>query len=131
MARPPHEHPTPNELEVLRVLWDRGPCTVREMMNMLNQRRRRAYTSIMSLMNVMTEKGLLRREPKGRAFVYKARATRKRTLSAMVADLASRAFDGSAGAMVAHLLEQVDLSEDELDEIRQAIDAYRRKRGEK
>ena len=121
MARPPHEHPTPNELEVLRVLWDRGPCTVREMMNMLNQRRRRAYTSIMSLMNVMAAKGLLRREPKGRAFIYKAR----------VADLASRAFDGSAGAMVAHLLEQVDLSEDELDEIRQAIDAYRRKRGEK
>ncbi len=131
MARPRHEHPTPGELEILQVLWRRGPCTVREVMKVLNPTRRRAYTTVMSLMNVMFEKGLLEREPKGRAFVYKPRATRKKTLSGMVRDLLCRAFDGSASTMVVHLLEQADLSEDELDEIRRAIDAYGRKRGEK
>ena len=128
MARPRHKHPTPGELEILRVLWERGPCTVREVMNILNQRRRpRVYTSVMSLMNIMFEKNLLRRESKGRAFVYRPRATRKKTLSGMVGDLLCRAFDGSASTMVVHLLEQADLSEEEQDEIREAIDAYKHK----
>ncbi len=129
MARPRHEHPTPAELQVLRVLWDRGPCTVREVMDVLG--RRRAYTSVMSLMNVMFEKGLLAREPKGRAFLYRARAKREKTLSGMVGDLLNRAFDGSAGAMVAHLMAQARLSDDELNEIRKAIAVRRRKGGEK
>ena len=129
MARPRHENPTPGELEVLQVIWDRGPCTVRQVMSVLNQTRRRAYTSIMSLMNIMDEKGLLKREPKGRAFVYKNRATRKKTLSKMVADLLGRAFDGSASEMVAHLLEQTKPSKDELKEINKTISTYRQKRG--
>ena len=129
MARPRHEHPTPAELQVLRVLWDRGPCTVREVMDVLG--RRRAYTSVMSLMNVMFERGLLAREPKGRAFLYRARAKREKTLSGMVGDLLNRAFDGSAGAMVAHLMVQARLSDDELNEIRKAIAVRRRKGGEK
>ena len=131
MARPRHEHPTPGELEVLQVIWDRGPCTVRQVMTVLNQTRRRAYTSIMSLMNIMAEKKLLRREPKGRAFVYKTRTTRKKTLAAMVNDLLGRAFDGSASAMVEHLLEQTKPSSDEIEEIGRTIAAYRRKQGDK
>ena len=130
MARPRHQHPTPGELEILQVLWQRGPCTVREVMKVLNPTRRRAYTTVMSLMNVMFEKSLVKREPRGRAFVYRPRVTRKKTLSAMVRDLLGRAFDGSATAMVAHLLEQANLSEDELDEIHKTIDAYGRRRGE-
>ncbi len=129
MARPRHENPTPGELEVLRVIWDRGPCTVRQVMSVLNQTRRRAYTSIMSLMNIMDEKGLLRREPKGRAFVYKNSVTRKKTLSKMVADLLGRAFDGSASEMVAHLLEQTKTSRDELEEIRKTIATYQQEQG--
>ena len=129
MARPRHENPTPGELEVLQVIWDRGPSTVRQVMSVLNQSRRRAYTSIMSLMNIMAEKGLLTREPKGLAYVYKNRATRKKTLSKMVADLLGRAFDGSATEMVAHLLEQTKPSKDELEEIRKTISTYRQKRG--
>jgi len=129
MARPRHENPTPGELEILQVVWDRGPSTVRQVMSVLNKTRRRAYTSIMSLMNIMAEKRLLRREPKGRAFVYKTRATRKKTLSKMVADLLGRAFDGSASEMVAHLLEQTKPSKDELEEIHKTISTYRQKRG--
>ncbi len=67
MPRPRHEHPTPGELEVLKILWDRGPSTVRQVMDVLNETRRRAYTSVMSLLSVMTDKGLLTRQPKGRA----------------------------------------------------------------
>jgi len=131
MARPRHQHPTPNELEILQVIWQRGPRTVREVMNVLNKTRHRGYTTIMSLMNIMYEKGLLKREPKGNAFVYKSKATQKNTLAAMVADLLRRGFDGSASAMVAHLLEQTELSLDELEEIRKTIIAYKRKRGSK
>ena len=74
MPRPRHEHPTPGELEVLKVLWDSGSSTVREVMEQLNQARPRAYTSVMSLLNVMTDKRLLVRKPHGRAFLYEARA---------------------------------------------------------
>ena len=130
MARPRHEKPTPGELEVLQVLWERGPCTVRQVMTVLNRSRHRAYTSVMSLMSVMADKGLLRREPRGRAFVYDAKETRQATLSGMLGDLLGRAFDGSASALVAHLLEQTDPTEDELKEIRKAIGAYARKRGD-
>ena len=131
MARPRHEHPTPGELEILQVLWERGPCTVREVMEALAPGRHRAYTTVMSLMNVMFDKGLVKRQPRGRAFVYRPVETRKKTLSAMVGDLLGRAFDGSAAAMVTHLLEEAKLSEDELDEIGEAIDAHRRERGER
>ncbi len=130
MPRPRHEHPTPGELEVLKVLWDRGPSTVREVMEVLNRGRERAYTSVMSLLNVMTDKGLLRCDPKGRAFVYAARARREKTLGRMVEDLLGRAFEGSAATLVAHLLDQAAPTPRELQEIRSAIDQYRGQQGE-
>src|SRR5436190_20128781 len=80
MARPKEEQPTAGELEVLKVLWDRGPSTVREVMEVLNAERPRAYTSVMSLLNVMAEKKLVVREPQGRAFVYRPKNDRRRTL---------------------------------------------------
>lgn len=125
MPRPKHEHPTPGELEVLKVLWRRGPSTVREVMDVLNCRRRRAYTSVMSLMGVMTDKGLLRREPQGRAFLYEARVAREKTLGQMVHDLLGRAFEGSAAALVAHLLDQSDPTPQQLQQIRETIERYR------
>lgn len=125
MPRPRSEHPTPGELEVLQVLWRRGPCTVREVMNQLNPTRQRAYTSVMSLLNVMVDKDLLRRTPRGRAFVYTARVREQSTLRGMVTDLVERAFGGSTEQLVAHALEQTDPSVEELDEIRRIIEAYR------
>jgi len=130
MARPKHEHPTPGELEVLKVLWDSGPATVRQVMTQLAGERRRAYTSVMSLMNVMTDKGLLRREPQGRAFVYEAAVERERALGQMVGDLVGRAFEGSASQLVARLLEQASPSREELSEIRRTLETYRRRRKE-
>lgn len=125
MPRPKHEHPTPGELEVLKILWDRGPSQGRDVMDLLNQDGKdRAYTSVTSLLNVMVDKGLVRRRPHGRAFIYEARAQREKTLTQIVRDLVSRAFEGSASALVAHLLDDTRLSPDELDEIRKTIEEH-------
>ena len=129
MARPKHEQPTPAELEVLQVLWDQGPLTVRQVMAELNRTRRRAYTTVMSLMNVMVEKDLLRQKPKGRAFEYWARVSRDKVQSRMGSELLGRAFDGSASALVAHLLEGAKPAPEELDDIRKAIAEYTHRKG--
>ena len=126
MVRPRHENPTPAELEVLQIIWERGPSTVREVMTVLNEKRPRAYTSVMSLMNVMAEKGLLGQKPKGRAFVYSAKVSQQKTQSRMVGDLLSRAFEGSAHTLVAHLLQQAKPSQEELDEIIKTISDFER-----
>ena len=131
MSRPRSEHPTPGELEVLQIIWRLGSCTVRQVLDELNQVRPRAYTSVMSLLNVMTDKKLLRRKPQGRAFLYSALVEEQPTLREMVGDLVERAFGGSAELLVAHALEQTDLSKQQLDEIHRMIDEYRsRKEGQ-
>jgi len=116
--------PTPAELEILKILWDSGPLTVRDVMEELKERKKdRAYTSVMSLLNVMAEKKLLSRTRRGRAFLYAACLPREKTLSGMVGDLWKRAFDGSTSSLVAHLLNQASPSEEELLAIREAIAA--------
>jgi BlaI family penicillinase repressor len=124
MPRPKSERPTPGELEVLNILWQRGPLTVREVLEVLNQSRRRAYTSVMSLLNVMTDKGLLKRRPQGRAFVYQAKVAQDKTLGQMIEDLLGRAFGGSASALVAHLLDRSNPTPAELEKIRRTIDEH-------
>jgi predicted transcriptional regulator len=124
MPRPKEEQPTAGELEVLKVLWDRGPSTVRDVMEVLNAERPRAYTSVMSLLNVMTDKGQLSRKPAGRAFLYSPRSGRQKTMRRMLGDLLGRAFEGSANLLVAHLLEEANPTPSELAEIRRTIAAY-------
>ena len=131
MARPRHEQPTPAELELLKVLWERdGAASVRDVLEAVNRDADppRAYTSVMSLLNVMTDKGLLRRTPRGRAFVYEPAAPREQTLGALLDATLRRVFDGSASLLVAHLLDRSSPTRDELDEIRMLIDAHRNRR---
>lgn len=131
MPRPKMPYPTPAELEILKILWELGPLTVRDVMEELQDRdKNRAYTSVMSLLNVMAEKKLLSRTRQGRAFLYAAKLPREKTLSNMVGDLWKRAFDGSTSSLVTHLLNQASPSEEELDAIRQAIAAYESDREE-
>jgi predicted transcriptional regulator len=85
----------------------------------------------MSLMNVMADKGLLVREPQGRAFVYRPKTQRDRTLQRMVGDLLGRAFEGSAHELVAHLLDQKQPSAAELEEIRRTIAQYQKQENQK
>ena len=129
MARPRHKNPTPAELEVLQIIWEHGPCTVRKVMNLLEPKHPRAYTSVMSLMNVMAEKGLLSQKPKGRAFVYSAKVSRNKAQSRMLSDLLNRVFDGSASVMVAHLLQQAKPNNKELKEIHKTITDFTQKKG--
>ena len=122
MVRPTLPHPTPGELEILRVLWERGPSTVREVLDALS--RKRAYTSVMTLLNVMFDKKLVSRQPEGRAFRYSARYRPGATQRQLLADVLRRVFEGSATTLVARLLEQAKPSAEELDAIRQLLDAY-------
>ncbi|WP_165247774.1 BlaI/MecI/CopY family transcriptional regulator [Paludisphaera soli] len=127
MARPRAEQPTPGELELLKVLWDLGrPATVREVLEAANsqQEKPRAYTSVMSLLNVMTDKGLLKRSPHGRAFAYEPESPREQTLRSLLGETLQRAYDGSAFLLVSHLLDQSSPSVGELDAIRDLLDRY-------
>ena len=99
-------------------------------MNLLSPKRPRAYTSVMSLMSIMAEKGQLNQKPKGRAFIYSVKISRDKTQSSMLKDLLNRAFDGSANSLVAHLLQQAEPNNEELDEIRKTITEFtHQKRG--
>lgn len=124
MARPTQPHPTQKELEVLKVLWDRGPSTVREVLE--RGSKQRAYTSVMSLLNVMTDKNLVTRKPDGRAFRYSAKMKPEQTEGKIIGNVLERVFDGSALALVARLLEQSQPSASELDEIRGLIDQHKK-----
>ncbi len=128
MPRPKHPHPTPGELEVLQILWDAGPATVRNVLDALEANARgRAYTSVMSLLNVMAEKGLVKRTPQGRAFLYAAVMKKDAALGRMVRDLWRRAFESSASTLVTRLLDETSPSDDELKAIRDAIRDYERR----
>lgn len=126
MPRPKTPHPTAAELEVLQILWDHGPATVRETLDRLP--RERAYTSVMSLMNVMFDKGLLTREPEGRAFRYTAKHEPGHHERSIVGDMLDRVFSGSATALVSRLLEQAEPTDEELEAIRRTISRHKRQR---
>ncbi len=130
MARPKSDSPTPGELEVLKILWERGPSTVRQVMETLNKERKRHYTSFMSLLNVMADKGLVTYASQGRAFVYEAAVSREKTSGKLLEDLLQRAFEGSASALVARLLDGSSPSEEELQPIHELIDRYNQQGGE-
>lgn len=129
MPRPRSEHPTPGELEVLKILWDRGPCTAREVWEELNERRERHYTSVNSLLNTMVEKGLLTCHCPQRAYLYEANIAREETQGKLVEDLLGRVFEGSPSALVLRMLDHCDPSSEEMDDIAKMIREYRKQRG--
>ena len=124
MARRPQETPTEAELEILKVLWERGPSTGREVLDVLVAQRKRAYTSVMSVLNIMANKGQVVKKPQGRAFIYFAKRPREKTLGKMVGNLLGRAFEGSAASLVSQLLDQSKPTPEELDKIRKVIEEY-------
>ncbi len=131
MPRPRSEHPTPGELDVLNILWARGPRTARQVWEVLNERRERHYTSVNSLLNTMAEKGLLTRHCDQRAFLYEANIAREKTQGQLVQDLVGRAFEGSPSGLVLQVLDHCNPSPEEMDEIAKTIRQYRKQRGKK
>ena len=119
--------PTDSELAILRVLWERGPSTVRQVFEVLVGTRETGYTTTLKLMQIMADKGLVSRNETARTHVYSASAGEEQTQRLLVRDLVDRAFGGSAAALVLRALSD-GTSEDELQEIRRLIDDYREKR---
>src|SRR5687767_15519706 len=118
----PLPRPTDGELSILRVLWERGPSTVRQVHDVLNRERPTAYTTALKLLQIMTEKGLVRRDETDRTHVYHARLSQEQTQRQLVRDLVDRAFGGSASKLVMQALAAKRTSAEELTEIRKLID---------
>jgi predicted transcriptional regulator len=114
--------PTDAELAILRILWERGPSTVRQVHEQLARDRQAAYTTALKLLQIMTEKGLVERDERERTHIYKARLSEDQTQRQLVRDLLDRAFGGSAGKLVMQALAAKRASPDELREIRKVID---------
>jgi len=118
----PTPRPTPAELEILRVLWTRGPSTVREVHDGLGRDRPTGYTTVLKLLQIMTEKGLARRDEAARAHVYEAKLPQSQTQRLLVRDLLDRAFGGSATQLVMQALSARKASREELARIRKMLD---------
>ncbi|HEX6164137.1 MAG TPA: BlaI/MecI/CopY family transcriptional regulator [Vicinamibacterales bacterium] len=127
MARP-QPRPTDAELAILRVLWERGPSTVRQVHEALADRRETGYTTTLKLMQIMADKGLVKRNETARTHVYSAIAGEEQTQKQLVRDLVDRAFGGSAAQLVLRALSAEDATDAELKQIRKLIDDYREKR---
>jgi predicted transcriptional regulator len=119
---PQPPRPTDAELAILRVLWDRGPSTVRDVQTVLEQTRPTGYTTALKLLQIMTDKGLVRRDASERTHVYETRLTEQQTQQQLVGDLLERAFDGSAAKLVMQALATKPASAEELAEIRRLLD---------
>jgi predicted transcriptional regulator len=118
--------PTDSELAILRVLWERGPSTVRAVHEALAGSRETGYTTTLKLMQIMAEKGLVRRDVSERTHVYTARLSQARTQRQLVAELLERAFGGSAAALMQQALSAGRTSPEELEKIQQLIADYRK-----
>jgi predicted transcriptional regulator len=126
MAKRNLPRPTDAELAILRVLWQRGPSTVREVTEALEAERGTGYTTALKLLQIMTEKGLVRRDESERTHVYEPRLTEEATQRQLVGDLLERAFGGSAQQLVVQALSAKRASREELAEIRRLLDELER-----
>lgn len=116
--------PTDGELAILRVLWAAGPSTVRQVFEVLNRDRETGYTTVLKMLQIMTEKGLVSREEEGRGHVYQAQLGESQAQRHLVTDLLDKAFQGSALKLVMSALQSKKASEAELEAIRRLLDEH-------
>ena len=122
MPRSSSSQPTEVELQILSVLWDHGPCSVRHVHQALSDTRETGYSTTLKMMQVMLEKGLLRRDDSVRPQLYRAAKSQSRTQVQMLDDLTQRAFSGSAMRLVLSMVSTGRLSADELAELQRVIE---------
>jgi BlaI family penicillinase repressor len=115
----PTRKPTDAELAILRVLWSRGPSTVRQVAAAMD--REAGYTTVLKLLQIMAEKGLVTRDESARTHIYEAAYTEDQTQQQLVKDLVERAFDGSSAKLVLQALASQKATPEELDEIRKLL----------
>ena len=114
--------PTEQELEILKIVWRLKRATVREVYEALLERRRIAYTTVMTMMNILERKGHLRKQRETKAFVYAATRPQRQVVGKMVREFVDRVFNGSARPLLVHLVEDRKLSADERRELRRALE---------
>ena len=112
---------TAQELEIMKVIWRSGASTVRDVYEALLEKRKIAYTTVMTMMNILEQKGYLRKSQKDRAYTYEATKPQKQVIRGMVREFVDRVFNGSAEPLLLHLVEDRQLSEQDLDEIRNLL----------
>jgi predicted transcriptional regulator len=122
--------PTETELEILRVLWKHGPCTVRQVHQILNRERETevGYSTTLKMFQVMTQKGLIERDETVRPQIYTTRVPQEQTQRQLVKDLLKRAFGGSPRQLVMHALSEQEASEEELKQLERLLDKFEEKR---
>ena len=120
------QKPTAAELQILQVLWERGPSTVREVQEALQAEKALGYTTVLKLMQIMTAKGLVRRNEDQRAHVYEAQQPAEKTKRQLAADMLERVFDGSARELLLHALAAQRSSRQEIEELRSLLDEHER-----
>ncbi len=113
---------TPLELEIMKVIWQKGQATVREVHAVLKQRRPIAYTTVMTMMGVLASKGHLKRRPDGRAYVYRPTRSAAAAMKAMVAEFVDRVFDGAAQPLLVQLVKDRRLTKKELEDLARKIE---------
>jgi BlaI family transcriptional regulator, penicillinase repressor len=116
--------PTKGELAILRVLWEGGPRSVRDIQRVLNASKPTGYTTVLKLLQIMTDKGLVERDETQRPQIYRARYSQTQTQRQLVSDLLQRAFGGSVKALVLQALATKKSSPEELQAIEQVLDRY-------
>ena len=121
------QKPTASELEILHVLWTRGPSTVREVHQALGEKRSVGYTGVLKLLQIMTAKGTVRRNEDQRAHIYEACQPAEKTKSQLAVDVLQRVFDDSASQLMMHALAGRRGSKEEVEELRRLLDEYERK----
>lgn len=122
MARPKSEQPTDGELEILSLLWSAGPAELGAIWEGLSDRRAVAKTTVATMLGVMLDKGLVKRRQGERGYLWSAAMTEKRARRGLLKKLVDAAFDGSARKLVAHMIEDGKLSDEERAEIRRMLD---------
>ena len=122
--------PTETELEILRVLWQNGPSTVRDVHNILNRERETevGYSTTLKMFQVMTQKGLIERDETVRPQIYSTRVPQEQTQRQLVKDLLNRAFGGSVRQLVMHALSDKEASDEELEQLEQFLDKFEEKK---
>src|SRR5262245_3988894 len=117
----------PQELQIMKVVWDRGKVTVRDVYQALLERRQVAYTTVMTMMNILEQKGFLKKAAgEDRAFVYQPARSRQSVMREMVNEFVDRVFGGSANPLMLHLIEDEHITQKDLDDLRRLV----RKKGE-
>jgi BlaI family transcriptional regulator, penicillinase repressor len=123
MADKQTPRPTDAELAILNVLWERGPSTVRDVHDALSSQQATGYTTVLKLLQIMTEKGLVVRDETQRAHIYEARYSEQKTQRQLLADLVDRAFGGSPAKLVVQALSGRGATAEELSAIRELLDS--------